>query len=189
MMRARRAWPWLAGALLLGLAAGTGLLWSKRTALAESLALRVLAARGVPASLRVARVDLGGLELTDLALGAAGEPELRVARAELVWSWRGLRARRLDHVELNGVRLHARLGEAGLELGALDALLEELVGPLRESDLEEAIAEVRDGMIPSTENLARWAFDRLAGRMPGTSRLVKVRLAESDALAAEFPTT
>jgi len=74
-----------------------------------------------------------------------------------------------------------------LDLGALDALLEEVVGPLRESDLEEAIAEVREGgMIPSTENLARWAFERLAGRMPGTSRLVKVRVSESDGLAAEF---
>jgi hypothetical protein len=121
-MRRRRAWLWLVGALLLGLAAGAALLWSQRAELAESLALRVLAARGVPASLRVSRVEPGALELADLALGAAAEPDLRVAHATLAWSWRAVRERRLDRVELSGVRLRARLGDAGLELGALDRL-------------------------------------------------------------------
>ena len=88
----------------------------------ETLALRLLAARGVPAALRVVRFDLSGLELAELSVGAAGAPDLGVARADLAWSWRGLRERRLERVELGGVRLRARLGAGGLELGALDTL-------------------------------------------------------------------
>ena len=123
LVRTRRSWLWLAGVLLLALAAIAGLLWSQRVALVEGLALRALTARGVPAGLHVTRIDLDGLELAKLRIGAAESPDLRVERAAFAWSWRSLRERRLDHVELGGVRLHARLGEAGLELGALDPLL------------------------------------------------------------------
>ena len=112
----------LAGALLLGLVAGAGVLWWQRAAVAEVLAQRILAARGVPASLRVVRIDLGGLELAELRIGNADAPDLDVAQIALAWSWRGLRERRLERVELSGVRLRARLGEDGIELGTLDAL-------------------------------------------------------------------
>jgi len=41
-------------------------------------------------------------------------------------------------------------------------------------------------MIPSTENLARWFWERLAPRIPGSASLVRVRVEESDTLAAEY---
>lgn len=173
MTRTRRAWPWFAGALLLALAFGAGLSWSKRAPLTEALVLRLLAARGVPASLHVERIDFSGLELTDVALGAAGEPELRVARTALVWSWRGLRERRLDHVELGGVRLRARLGEAGLELGALDALRggdgERAAPPalpfteLQLRDAEVAIDSARGPILLRAEGNATTSGSQLSG--------------------------
>jgi 6-pyruvoyltetrahydropterin/6-carboxytetrahydropterin synthase len=74
-----------------------------------------------------------------------------------------------------------------VNLDALDGLLEELIAPLRGSNLSESIAEARDaGMMPSTENLARWFFQRLEPRIPGPARLLKVRVSESDTLSAEF---
>jgi hypothetical protein len=173
MTRTRRAWPWFAGALLLALALGAGLSWSRRAPLTEALVLRILAARGVPASLHVERLDLGGLELTDLALGTSDEPELRVARTALVWSWRGLRERRLDHVELSGVRLRARLGEAGLELGALDALRggdgERAAPPavpfaeLQLRDAEAAIDSARGPLVLRAEGGATSSGSQLSG--------------------------
>jgi len=117
---ARKRWgTWLAVALVAGLAALAG--W-QRAALAEGLAHRWLAARGVPASLHVERLGLGGLVVTGLRLGEDTAPDLEAARVALAWSWRGLVERRLDRVELEGVRLSGRLGDGGLELGALDAL-------------------------------------------------------------------
>ena len=118
-----RPWLRLASAFLLALAAGMALLWWQRTAVAEALARHALAARGVQASLNVARIDLAGLELTELRIGAGDEPGVGVERAALAWSWDGLREQRLDRIDVSGVRLRGRLGESGIELGALDALL------------------------------------------------------------------
>jgi 6-pyruvoyltetrahydropterin/6-carboxytetrahydropterin synthase len=74
-----------------------------------------------------------------------------------------------------------------VDLAALDQAIDEVVAPLRGRDLTEAIAEARGGaMLPSTENLARWLFRQLEGRIPGGARLYRVRLAESETLAAEF---
>lgn len=73
-----------------------------------------------------------------------------------------------------------------VDLGALDALLDEVVAPLDQQDLNEVIPEVREGRImPTTESLALWFMERLRHRIPGEGRLVRVRLAESGTLAAE----
>lgn len=73
-----------------------------------------------------------------------------------------------------------------VDLGALDAAIEEVVGPLARGDLNVAIPEVADGrMLPSTESLAGWLFDRLAPRIPAPARLERVRVREGDALASE----
>ena len=143
-MHPRRSWPRLAGALLLALAAGMALIWWQRMAVVETLALRALAARGVPASLKVARIDLAGLELTGLRIGSGDEPDLGVERAALAWSWGSLREQRLERIDVSGVRLRARLGETGLELGALDALLAREDGGGAAPGLPFAEAHFRD---------------------------------------------
>jgi 6-pyruvoyltetrahydropterin/6-carboxytetrahydropterin synthase len=79
-----------------------------------------------------------------------------------------------------------------VDLAALDDALEALVGPLRGKDLLDAIPAADDGargMMPSTENLARWFFDRLEPRVPAPARLVRVRVSESDTLSSEVRRT
>ena len=141
----------LAALALFGAAAlALGTAWWQRRALAEWLALRDLRARGVPAELRVARLELRGAELSGLKLGAADAPDLTLAHARLAWSWQGLRAGRLDAVTLRGLRVRARLDERGVQLGALDALINADTGasaappvlPFLEARLEDAEARI-----------------------------------------------
>jgi hypothetical protein len=111
-------------ALALGLALATALglaLW-KRCELAERALLGALASRGVPGALRVARLGPAGATLEALRLGAEANPDLGAARVELGWSLAGLLARRLDRVELHGLRARAAFGAEGLDVGALEAL-------------------------------------------------------------------
>jgi len=73
-----------------------------------------------------------------------------------------------------------------VDLATVDQVLERVVEGLRDRDLNRAIPEVREGeILPSTEELARWFWGRLQGEIPGSTRLVRVRVAESDELAAE----
>jgi 6-pyruvoyltetrahydropterin/6-carboxytetrahydropterin synthase len=75
-----------------------------------------------------------------------------------------------------------------VDLAVLDAAIEDVVGPLRGRDLVEAIPEAAEGrLLPSTESLALWFFGQLERRLPGPARLHRIRVAESDRLAAEFP--
>lgn len=73
-----------------------------------------------------------------------------------------------------------------VDLVRLDAEIEAVVAPLRDADLDRVLEDAGEVRLPSTENLARWLFERLEGRIPGAARLVRVRLAESPDLASEF---
>ena len=134
----------LAALVALGLALAA-LFW-QRIALAHWLALRELRTRGVPAELRVLRLDLSGAELADVKLGDPNVPDLALARARLRWSFAGVRAGRLDRIELHGLRLRASIAEGGLSLGSLDALLEARGGddqPLALPFLEAQLADAQ----------------------------------------------
>jgi 6-pyruvoyl-tetrahydropterin synthase len=73
-----------------------------------------------------------------------------------------------------------------VELTALDALLAETLAPFRSGDLNEAIPEVRDGkVLPCTEALAAWIWEKLDGRLPGSASLQRVTVWESEELGAE----
>jgi hypothetical protein len=148
-----------AGIGLLGtLAASASFAWWQRCALAEWLALRELALRGVPARLRVVRLDLHGAEIADVKLGSASAPDLSLAHAELAWSTAGLRAGRLDRIALRGLRLRARLDDAGLHLGALEALgggeASDASGPLALPFLEARLADA-EAVIDSPQGALR----------------------------------
>lgn len=75
-----------------------------------------------------------------------------------------------------------------VDLAALDELLsDEVVERLDEQDLTEVLPGFGEGgRIPTTEELARWFFHRLEDRIPSGARLVRIRLQESDTLAAEY---
>ncbi len=73
-----------------------------------------------------------------------------------------------------------------VDLPGLDRALEAVVGPLRDGDLNARVFPDGD-WLPSCENLARWFHRELLDRIPPPATLLWVRLAESDDLAARFP--
>ena len=74
-----------------------------------------------------------------------------------------------------------------VDLGTLDALLQEVVAPLRQRDLSVVIPEFAAGKeIPTTESLARWFWRRLQTRIPGGAQLALVRVAEDEDLWSEY---
>lgn len=74
-----------------------------------------------------------------------------------------------------------------VDLPALDAALAEILGPLKDADLNHAVADFAGGdRLPSCENLARWVFRRLAAKLAPPGHLLSVRVSESDDLAAEY---
>lgn len=87
------------------------------------------------------------------------------------------------------VRVRGPLDAQGfvLDLAVLDRLLDDILGVLDGADLNRAIPEMSSGQLqPSTEALARWAWDQIADRIPEPARLIRVRVAESAGLAAEY---
>jgi 6-pyruvoyltetrahydropterin/6-carboxytetrahydropterin synthase len=73
-----------------------------------------------------------------------------------------------------------------MDLPALDRVLDSLVAPLRNGDLNARVFPEAE-RLPSCENLARWFHAELKDRIPPPATLLWVRLAESDDLAARFP--
>jgi len=75
-----------------------------------------------------------------------------------------------------------------VDLAALDAVIVELTSGWDGGDLNSVIPEVAAGaMLPSCEALACWLFERAEEMTPGSATLIEVRVAESDALTASFP--
>lgn len=75
-----------------------------------------------------------------------------------------------------------------VDLAALDGHLADLVQGWDGGDLNAVVPEVADGTLtPSTENLARWLFVRLAPRLEDPARLAEVRVFESDDLGSCYP--
>jgi len=75
-----------------------------------------------------------------------------------------------------------------VDLAALDeAVRRDVLEPIDHRHLNEAIADFAPGArIPSSENLVLWVRDRLTGALPEGCRLVGLRLAEDDDLAASW---
>jgi 6-pyruvoyltetrahydropterin/6-carboxytetrahydropterin synthase len=75
-----------------------------------------------------------------------------------------------------------------VDLGRLDTLVRDrVVERLDHQHLNAALPEFAAGeAIPSSENLIRWIHGQLVGELPAGARLVKIRLAEDEDLAAEW---
>lgn len=75
-----------------------------------------------------------------------------------------------------------------VDLGALDdAVRRYVIELLDHRHINEAIPDFAPGgRIPSSENLVLWIRDRLAVALPASCRLVGLRLAEDDDLAASW---
>lgn len=74
-----------------------------------------------------------------------------------------------------------------VDLAALDELLQgEVRAPLDHQHINHAIAAFGPGkLIPSTENIVAWIWDRLAGKL-GSARLVRLRLREDETLFVDY---
>lgn len=81
-------------------------------------------------------------------------------------------------------------GETGfsVDLARLDAILaEEVVAPLDHQHLNHAIeAFGPGGRIPTTENIARYLWPRIARRLPSGVELHRLRLREDESLYIEY---
>lgn len=81
-------------------------------------------------------------------------------------------------------------GETGfsVDLALLDAILaEEVVAPLDHQHLNHAIeAFGPGGRIPTTENIARYLWPRIARRLPSGVELHRLRLREDESLYVEY---
>jgi len=75
-----------------------------------------------------------------------------------------------------------------VDLGELDRVLrEEVVEPLDHRHLNHAVPEFAEGgRIPSTENLVSYLWGRIAPRIGGAARLVRLRLREDVDLFVDF---
>lgn len=74
-----------------------------------------------------------------------------------------------------------------VDLAALDRALDSVVRRLDQQEIGDALPEFAPGgRIPTTEELARFLYHDLHDRIPGRARLVRVRLEESESLAAEY---
>ena len=75
-----------------------------------------------------------------------------------------------------------------IDLDGLDTMLDELTGEWDGGDLTQLIPEVAAGAIlPTTEALARWVFERLGPRISAPTRLERVAVFESQELGSEYP--
>ena len=75
-----------------------------------------------------------------------------------------------------------------IDLAALDAALHDaVVGPLDHQHINHAIPQFGPGgQVPTTENLAAWAWERLEGRLPHGVRLHRVRVREDESLYVDY---
>jgi hypothetical protein len=146
-----RAVRWILLALVLLAGAAIAFAITERMAIAEWWLHGQMAARGVaPAALRVVRLDARGIEIADLALGAADAPDLAVAKIEADWSRRAIEERRFDALRLSGVRLQGALRDDAVTAGALDPLWKRegdasaapLLLPAREIAIEDATLRI-----------------------------------------------
>jgi len=74
------------------------------------------------------------------------------------------------------------------DVGALDADIGVVLAGWEGGDLNALVPDVAQGrMTPSTENLARWIYSRLAERLERPLRVLEVRVFESDEFGSAWP--
>ncbi|ABQ70817.1 hypothetical protein Swit_4479 [Rhizorhabdus wittichii RW1] len=112
----------LAGAGAVLLAGGAGWLWIERVPIAASYIDDALRTRNVPASYRLAHIGIRTHRIEAIRIGDPRAPDLTADWAEIELAI-GLSGVRVHAVDAGGVRLHGRLVDGKLSLGAIDRLL------------------------------------------------------------------
>ena len=120
------------GVLALGAVGVSGAaitVYLQREAIGVRLAFDYLRAHGVPADIRLDRLDLGGASGA-VRLGPKGRPDLTVGRVEAQFGalpapWRGVRAPPVKSLTLTRPVLHARWVDGRLDFGSLQPLIDQ----------------------------------------------------------------
>lgn len=118
-------------ALLVVVSVALAVLWQSRLALAERIVADALAARGISnASFRISALGFKSIEVLDLTLSSeagneAQSPDLAVRRISVIYNFGELLSGRVQSIEVDGLRVNARLDDNGLSLGAADSLLQQ----------------------------------------------------------------
>ncbi len=135
---------------LTGVSGAAITLYLQREAIGVRLAMDYLRAHGVPAELKLDRLDLGGVS-GSLRLGPGARPDLTVGRMEAEFGampapWRGVRAPPIRVLRLVRPVLHARLRGARLDFGTLQPLVDQsLAAPPSGSPAPDL--SIRDGRL------------------------------------------
>ena len=120
------------GVLALGAVGVSGAaitVYLQREAIGVRLAFDYLRAHGVPADIRLDRLDLGGASGM-VRLGPKGRPDLTVGRMEAQFGalpapWRGVRPPPVKALTLTRAVLHARWIDGRLDFGSLQPLIDQ----------------------------------------------------------------
>ncbi len=104
-------------------------LYLQREAIGVRLGLAYLRAHGVPAELKLDRLDLGGVS-GSLRLGPGRRPDFTVGRLEAEFGalpapWRGVRPPPIKALRLVQPTLHARWRDGRLDFGTLQSLVDQ----------------------------------------------------------------
>ncbi len=132
--RRRLARRWIASAVVLLVVACVALfvLWQSRLGLAERIVADALTTRGISnASFRVSALGFKSIEVRDLTItkndgendGEATPPDLAAKQISVNYKLGELLSGRVQSIEVDGLRVNARLNDQGLSLGAADPLL------------------------------------------------------------------
>ena len=108
---------------LLGLmGSAVALLWVQRAPIARSFVDDALTRKGVPARYEITRFGIDTQTLENISIGDPAAPDL-TARSAVLHISIGIRGPTVRSIRARGVRLHGRLVNGKVSLGALDRLL------------------------------------------------------------------
>lgn len=168
------------------------LLWLERKPIVEGFVDRELRRRGVAARYAVADIGWNRQRLTNLSIGDPAHPDLIADWVELDTSI-GLGGAALQGVRAGKVRLHGRLVDGRLALGALDRLLPSRSGrPFALPDINLDIADGRmwlvtpAGLLDLTLRGSGRLVDGFAGRLTAVSRTLEIGNCTTGAMAASL---
>lgn len=103
-------------------------LWQSRIGLAERIVTDALTSRGISnASFRISMLGFKSIEVRDFAIAPGkdpDQPDLSAQRISISYRLGELLSGRVQSINVDELRINARLGDKGLSLGAADPLLQ-----------------------------------------------------------------
>tara|TARA_R110000868_G_scaffold13223_3_gene62081 strand:- start:4001 stop:5659 length:1659 start_codon:yes stop_codon:yes gene_type:complete len=115
--------------LLVVVCAGLFALWQSRLGLATRIVADALASRGISnASFHISALGFKSIEVEDLVIAseadrATQQSDIAARRISVIYNFGELLSGRVQSIDIDGLRVKARLGDHGLSLGAGDPLL------------------------------------------------------------------